>query len=68
MSAPVLCTCGRTLPVHRPPRAPATTCSYWCNLVRKGTFTAAQVEPMLLRDRGPVAVAAEADTLPLDAS
>jgi hypothetical protein len=54
MTAPELCLCGRPLPVMHPPRTQPTVCSYWCNLVRKGTFTLAQVEPMLLRNRGPI--------------
>ena len=49
-----LCLCGRPLPLRRPPCAFATTCSYWCGLVKRGTFTLAQVEPMLQRERGPV--------------
>jgi hypothetical protein len=54
MTAPELCLCGRPLPVRRPPATAATACSYWCGLVAKGTFTLAQVEPMLQRERGPI--------------
>jgi hypothetical protein len=63
MSAPVpdLCLCRRPLPVHLPPRSPAKVCSYWCSLVKKGTFTLAQVEPMLLRERGPIPGGATAE-------
>lgn len=57
MTAPGLCLCGGPLPARRPPAMQATTCSYWCSLVAKGTFTLAQVEPMLARDRGPVLTA-----------
>jgi len=48
------CICGRPLPVVSLPRTPPKACSYWCNLVLKGTFTLAQVEPMLQRERGPI--------------
>ena len=54
MSAAEVCLCGRPLPIRRPPANAASTCSYWCSLVKRGTLTLAQVEPMLLRERGPV--------------
>lgn len=63
MTAPDLCLCGRPLPVRHPPANPATTCSYWCNLVKRGTFTLAQVEPMLARERGPIPAEPEQDDL-----
>lgn len=47
------CICGRPIPATRPGREPAKHCTYWCALVDKGTFTLEQVEPMLLRNRGP---------------
>jgi len=48
------CICGRPIPVVNPPRTQPKVCSYWCGLVKRGTFTLAQVEPMLARERGPI--------------
>ena len=65
MSTPVpeVCLCGRPMAHRRQPLSPATTCSYWCSLVKRGTFTLAQVEPMLRRERGPIAAEPERDDL-----
>ena len=57
MTAPGLCLCGRSLPARPPYQKPAIHCSWWCRQVSLGTYTLAQVEPMLARDRGPVLVA-----------
>lgn len=46
-AAPGLCICGRPLPVRRASRVAATFCSWWCKQAAAGTYTLAQIEPML---------------------
>jgi alkylation response protein AidB-like acyl-CoA dehydrogenase len=56
MSAPRGCeTCGGTLVTARPPKTQARACSYWCELVARGTpgFTIESIAPLLDRYQAP---------------